>query len=44
MNPGAAMRNTADRYGTVARALHWSMGVLLVAQVARRRARRRSAS
>lgn len=27
------MRNTAERYGTVARALHWSMGLLLVAQI-----------
>jgi cytochrome b561 len=29
----SALRNSADRYGTVARALHWSMGLLLIAQV-----------
>lgn len=28
------MRNTPERYGTVARVLHWSMGLLLVAQIA----------
>lgn len=28
------MRNTADRYGPVARILHWSIGLLLVLQLA----------
>lgn len=28
------MRNTADRYGPVARALHWSIGLLFVLQIA----------
>lgn len=27
------MRNTADRYGTVARALHWAIGLLFIAQI-----------
>jgi len=27
------MRNTVDRYGTVARVLHWTMGTLLLLQI-----------
>lgn len=27
------MRNTAERYGPVARALHWTMALLLIAQI-----------
>jgi len=28
------MRNTADRYGTMARVLHWAIGLLFIAQLA----------
>ena len=28
------MRNTADRYGPVARGLHWAIGLLVLAQIA----------
>jgi len=33
-NPTIPLRNAADRYGLVARALHWTIGLLLLAQLA----------
>lgn len=30
---GISLRNTADRYGLVARALHWAIGLLLLGQI-----------
>lgn len=32
-DPTIRVRNTAERYGLVARALHWSIGALIVAQL-----------